>query len=101
MMGGGYTGGDGLTLYPVIAPALILVGATMMDGVKHIDGRNDRGDTGVSDDPVMPLSFSITDGIAFGFMAYAVLKVATGRGRELHWLLYVIVVAFLARYVFL
>jgi AGZA family xanthine/uracil permease-like MFS transporter len=38
---------------------------------------------------VMPLAFSITDGIAFGFIAYAILKPATGRARELHWLAYV------------
>ena len=37
----------------------------------------------------MPLAFSITDGIAFGFIAYAVLKPATGRARELDWLAYV------------
>ena len=36
----------------------------------------------------MPLAFSITDGIAFGFIAYAILKPATGRGRELHWMGY-------------
>jgi AGZA family xanthine/uracil permease-like MFS transporter len=102
LVGGGYAGGDGLRLYPVIAPALILVGATMMDGVKHV-----RWDDVTEAVPaflailVMPLSFSITDGIAFGLIAAAVLKVATGRGHELHWLLYVIVVAFLARYAFL
>jgi AGZA family xanthine/uracil permease-like MFS transporter len=102
LVGGGYAGGDGLRLYPVIAPALILVGATMMDGVRHV-----RWDDVTEALPaflailVMPLSFSITDGIAFGLIATAVLKVATGRGRELHWLLYVIVGAFLARYTFL
>jgi AGZA family xanthine/uracil permease-like MFS transporter len=102
LVGGGYAGGDGLRLYPVIAPALILVGATMMDGVRHV-----RWDDATEALPaflailIMPLSFSITDGIAFGLIATVVLKVATGRGRELHWLLYVIVGAFLARYVFL
>ena len=39
---------------------------------------------------MMPLAVSITDGIAFGFMAYAILKLATGRGRELDWLAYVL-----------
>jgi AGZA family xanthine/uracil permease-like MFS transporter len=49
----------------------------------------------------MPLSFSITDGIAFGLVAYAVLKIATGRSRELHWLLYVLAAVFVLRYTFL
>ena len=44
---------------------------------------------------MMPLAVSITDGIAFGFIAYAALKVATGRHREAHALVYVFAVLFL------
>jgi AGZA family xanthine/uracil permease-like MFS transporter len=102
MIGGGYPAGDGLTLYPVIAPALVLVGTMMMPGVRAI----------AWDDPteaipafltivVMPLTVSITDGIAFGLIAYAVLKIATGRRREAHALVYVFAVMFLLRYAFL
>ena len=45
-----------------------------------------------------PLAVSITDGIAFGFIAYALLKVATGRQRELSWLGYLFAILFLGRY---
>ena len=48
---------------------------------------------------VMPLAVSIIDGIAFGFISYASLKVATGRAREAHWLVHVFAVLFLVRYV--
>lgn len=102
LVGGGYTAGEGLTLYPVIAPALILVGLSMMDGVRHV-----RWDDVTEALPaflamvIMPLSFSITDGIAFGLVAYALLKPATGRGHEVHWLLYVLAVVFVLRYTFL
>lgn len=102
LVGEGYTGGGGLTLYPVIAPALMLVGVTMMDGVRHV-----RWDDFTEALPaflaitIMPLSMSITDGIAFGLIAYAVLKTSTGRGRELHWLIYVFAGLFLLRYAFL
>ncbi|MCC7043316.1 MAG: NCS2 family permease [Acidobacteria bacterium] len=102
LVGGGYTSGEGLTLYPVIAPALILVGVTMMDGVRRV-----RWDDFTEALPaflaimIMPLSFSITDGIAFGLVAYAVLKPATGRARDLHWLLYVLAAVFVLRYTFL
>ena len=50
---------------------------------------------------MMPLTVSITDGIAFGFMAYALLKVVTGRAREAHWLVHLFAVLFLLRYVWL
>ena len=90
----------GATLYPVVAPALIAVGSFMVRAVRHID----------FDDPpaalaafitlvVMPFSFSITEGIAFGFISHAVLMLACGRGREVDPLLYGISALLLARYV--
>ena len=102
MIGGGYEAGDGLTLYPVIAPALIIVGTMMMKSVRLIGW----------DDPteaipafltiiMMPLTVSITDGIAFGFIAYAVLKLVTDQAREAHWLVYLFAVLFLLRYILL
>ncbi len=100
MFGGGYQTPDGQTLYPVIAPSLIIVGTLMMKGVRLI----------AWDDPteavpafltivIMPLSISITDGIAFGFIAYTVLKLAAGCQREVHWLVKLFAVLFLVRYV--
>jgi AGZA family xanthine/uracil permease-like MFS transporter len=50
---------------------------------------------------MMPLSVSITEGVAFGLVAYVVLKVAAGRRRDVHGLLYVFAVLFVARYAFL
>lgn len=101
MIGGGYVSGEGLTLYPVVAPALIIVGVMMMHGAKAIPW-----DDFTEALPAflaiitMPLTVSITDGIAFGFISMAVLKLATGRGRELHPLAYLFAVLLLIRYVF-
>lgn len=47
---------------------------------------------------VTPLTFSITDGIAFGFISYALLKLVTGRAKEAHWLIYVFAGLFIVRY---
>jgi len=99
MVGGGYEMADGVVLYPIVAPALILVGVMMMEGVRHI-----RWDDYTDAIPcflaliTMPVAFSITDGIAFGFIAYAILKLSTGRGRELDWLAYVFAALFVLRY---
>jgi AGZA family xanthine/uracil permease-like MFS transporter len=99
MIGGGYDAGHGVTLYPIVAPALILVGIMMMESVREI-----RWDDFTEAAPafltilIMPLSLSITDGIAFGFIAAAVLKACTGRARELDWLAYAFAALFLVRY---
>jgi AGZA family xanthine/uracil permease-like MFS transporter len=90
MIGGGVTAANNVTLYPIVAPALILVGVLMMESVRHI-----RWDDLTEAIPsfltmiTMPLAVSISDGIAFGFVAYAILKLATGRGRDVDWLTYV------------
>jgi adenine/guanine/hypoxanthine permease len=102
MVGGGYPIGQGVVLYPVIAPALILVGTMMMPAVRAI-----AWDDVTEAIPafltmvVMPLTVSITDGIAFGVISHTLLKVVSGRGREQHPLMYAFAVVFVARYAFL
>jgi AGZA family xanthine/uracil permease-like MFS transporter len=101
MIGGGVTMGA-VTLYPVIAPALLLVGAMMMRDVRHINWEDPTdGIPAFLTIVIMPLAVSITDGIAFGFIAYAILKVAAGRGREVDWLVYLFATLFLLRYAWL
>ncbi|MGB7217234.1 MAG: NCS2 family permease [Vicinamibacterales bacterium] len=101
MIGGGYQMG-GSTLYPVIAAPLVLVGTMMMRSLQQV----------AWDDPtesipafltviMMPLTVSITEGISFGVVSYALVKLASGRGREVRPLLYVFAILFLGRYVFL
>ncbi|MBI4905898.1 MAG: NCS2 family permease [Acidobacteria bacterium] len=84
------------------APALILVGSLMMSHVSEIEWR----------DPLIaipafltlltiPLTFSIANGLAIGFLAYVLLRVVSGRFREVNWLVYVLAVLFLVRFVYL
>ena len=49
----------------------------------------------------MPLSVSITEGVAFGVVAHVVLKLASRRSGEVHPLLYVFAVLFVLRYALL
>ena len=95
MVGAGYPVGENAVLYPVIAPALIIVGSLMLKNVIHIDW-----DDVTESIPafltllMMPLTFSITEGIAFGFISYALLKLVSGQGRQVHWLIYLFAVLF-------
>ncbi|MFF8846514.1 NCS2 family permease [Streptomyces sp. NPDC015127] len=80
-----------LTIVPLQAasPALVAVGFLMMTQVKHIDW--DRYDVAVPaflTIAVMPFTYSITNGIGAGFIAYVVIKACLGKAREVHWLLW-------------
>jgi adenine/guanine/hypoxanthine permease len=102
MIGGGYPAGETRVLYPVVAPALILVGTMMMVGVRAIPWEDStEAIPAFLTMVMMPLTVSITDGIAFGFISYAVLKVCTARAREAHWLVYLFAALFLVRYAWL
>lgn len=102
MIGGGVPANGGGVLYPVVAPALVLVGTMMMPGVRAIAWTDPtEAIPAFLTIVMMPLAVSITDGIAFGFIAYAALKLATGRGREAHWMVYLFAVLFVLRYAFL
>jgi len=84
------------------APALILVGAMMMGALKEVEWF----------DPIeaipafltlimIPLSFSIANGLAFGIVSHAVLTLVTGRAQRKDWLLFLLAVLFVLRFVYL
>jgi AGZA family xanthine/uracil permease-like MFS transporter len=90
---------NGATLHPVIAPPLILVGTMMMKGVTRIDWEDlTEAIPAFLSIVIMPLTLSITEGISFGFISYALLKLVTGKGRRVHWLIYLFAVLFIVRY---
>ncbi len=82
---------------PITAPALVLVGTMMMQNARKV-----AWDDASEALPVflivagIPLSASIADGLALGFVSYPVVKLFGGRGREVHWLSYVIAVLLVA-----
>jgi AGZA family xanthine/uracil permease-like MFS transporter len=100
MIGEGYVASSGLTLYPTVAPALIVVGAFMMRNVGRIDW-NDPNEYLPAFITVafIPFTFSITDGIAFGFISYVLLSFFSGRYKKLHWLMLLFTALFLIRYI--
>jgi AGZA family xanthine/uracil permease-like MFS transporter len=78
------------------APALILVGFYMAGVLREIDFANlEEGLPALLTLAVMPFTFSITDGIGAGFVMYSFVKLVVGKGREVHWMMYVVSAAFL------
>lgn len=77
------------------APALVVVGMLLITQVRNID----FGDLEVAVPAffaivLMPFTFSITNGIGAGFIAYVVIKLARGKFREIHWLMWIIAALF-------
>ena len=86
---------------PITAPALLLVGCMMAKNMVRIDW----GDFTESLPSFfimigIPFFYNISDGLAAGFVVYPVLKLLTGRGREVSALLYIVALLFILRYVF-
>jgi AGZA family xanthine/uracil permease-like MFS transporter len=78
------------------APALVLVGVLMASVLPQI-----RWDDVYEAVPaflivlLMPLTFSISTGLAIGVLAYVLLAVCTGRAREVHGFVYVLAALFM------
>jgi AGZA family xanthine/uracil permease-like MFS transporter len=89
-----------LTLYPTVAPALIVVGAFVMRNVGRIawDDAQEYLPAFITI-VLIPFTFSIADGIAFGFISYVLLCVASGRAGKVHWLMYLFTILFIVHYV--
>src|SRR5215510_9655229 len=99
MIGEGYKAPSGMTLYPTVAPALIVVGAFMMRGVGRIEWKDPQEYLpAFITIALIPFTFSITDGIAFGFITYVVLSLISGQWRKLHWLMVLFTALFLIRF---
>jgi adenine/guanine/hypoxanthine permease len=84
------------------APALILVGALMVAGAARIDWEEPRvAIPSFLTLITIPLTYSIATGLSFGIISFAALELATGRGRRQHWMLYLLALLFLSRFVYL
>lgn len=103
MIGAGSRLSGDVYVYPVIAPALIIVGCMMMSCVRKIEWDDyTESIPAFLTIAVMPFcGFSITEGISFGFISYSFLKLISGQGRDVHWLLYLFSVLFILRYAYL
>ncbi len=101
MIGGGYQAADGVILYPIVAPVLIIIGCFMVKGMQRINWDDyTEGIPAFITLILMPVTFSITEGIAFGFISYCLLKTVTGKAKQVSPILYVFSALFILRYAF-
>ena len=102
MIGGGYLTDSGVLLHPVTAPSLIIVGSMMLQSITKIDWKDyTESIPAFLTILIIPFTFSIATGIAFGFISYSALKLFTGRGREVSWLVYLLSILFILRFLYL
>jgi Permeases len=85
----------GLVPGEVAAAALVLVGAMMLAQIKNIDFSDFRVLLPVFlTATVMPLTYSIANGIGAGFVSWVVVNALSGKAKKIHWLLWVVAVGF-------
>lgn len=78
------------------APALVLVGYLMFTLIKDIPVADvEEGIPALLTMILMPLTYDITVGIGAGFIAWVLIKVVKGKLGEIHWLMWVVSIAFL------
>ena len=85
----------GVVPFEAVAPALVIVGFMMVTHVKDIDW----GDFGIAIPAfltvaLMPLTYSIANGLGAGFIAYVLIRVMQGRAKDVHVLMWFVAAAF-------
>lgn len=83
-----------------VSPVLILIGVLMLQNIVNI-----KMDDFTESFPALliivliPLTYSIADGMAIGFILYPIMKLLMGKGREIHPALYMIAILFISNFV--
>ena len=83
------------------APALIIVGFYMMESVTNIDFSDfSEGIPAFLTLLVMPITYSISEGIVFGFVSYTLINLVTGKTEKLNVLMYIVSGLMILKYIF-
>ncbi len=82
-----------LAFIPAVAtaPVLVLVGVFMSQPLKDINWKNfDDAVPAFCAVLMIPLTYSITQGVIWSFLIYTLIKIITGKANDIHWMLYII-----------
>ncbi|WP_088775872.1 NCS2 family permease [Carboxydothermus islandicus] len=81
------------------APALILVGALMLAEIRHVDFDDfTEAFPAFMTIIMMPLTYSIANGFAFGFVSYTLVKALTGKFKDISWVMWIVSIAFIINF---
>ncbi len=84
------------------APALFFVGCLMMRDLTELEWEDSTEVIPAAVTALMmPFTYSIANGLAFGFITYAAIKLLTGRVREVHWMVWLIAAVFLFKFFYI
>jgi AGZA family xanthine/uracil permease-like MFS transporter len=90
------------TYPPITAPALVIIGALMTQNVSKIDWADFTESVPAFLTMIgIPLSYSIADGLALGFICYPLIKLFSGKFRGVSWLTCALALMLVAYFVFL
>lgn len=83
------------------APALIVVGILMMESMAKVKWSEfEDAAAAFFTAVIMPFTYSIANGVAAGFIFYVITKVAKGKAKQVHPIIYIVAALFIARFIF-
>ena len=84
------------------APALLFVACLMLRELTEVewDDATEAVPAAITA-MMMPFTYSIANGLAFGFISYAAIKLFTGRVKEVHWMVWIIAALFLFKFAYI
>ena len=81
------------------APALLFVACLMLRELVELNWEEPTDSiAGVITALMMPFTYNVANGLGFGFISYAVLKLLTGKARDVHWMTWLIAILFLLKF---
>lgn len=82
-----------------IAPALVVIGGLMLKVIVKMDWADPtEWVPGFATFILIPLTLSIANGIAVGYITHCLLKLLTGKGKEVHWLSWILAALFILKF---
>jgi AGZA family xanthine/uracil permease-like MFS transporter len=85
---------------PITAGALIIVGFLMMETVREIPWMDfENAFPAFLTIVMIPLTYSIANGIGLGFISYVLIKLFHGKAKEIHWLMWLVSVLFIVNFI--